>query len=242
MAIPLSALGADDTGEQPVLIHMQAALDIGRDGHVTGVEFVDKLKVPDAIRQRTRDVAGTWAFAPPVKDGRAVTGRTYADVEACLIPGKDGLDFSIAFSGNGPAQFVVPPRKPMSLSMPLEDLQEQGIKQIEGKVVYVVDAGGHAQVETATLNDAALQQRYGSLWKRDQREMLRNYRYLPEMVDGVAIATRMETELMVGERPPTASLEAMRQASADQSDACRAVRGEDHKRVAIDSPFRHVGG
>lgn len=53
--------------DRPVLVSMQAALDVDRDGRVTAVTFVDDAKLPDAIRERGEEVAKSWTFVPPHK-------------------------------------------------------------------------------------------------------------------------------------------------------------------------------
>jgi hypothetical protein len=242
LAVSLAASAGEPAPQAPVLLRMQAALDIDREGRVTQVEFVDKLAVPDVIRQRAQKVASGWQFQPPMKDGKAVSGRTYAGVQACVAPDAEGLDVSYAFGGNGPASFYLKPNKPSSMALPVATLQRKGIKHLQGKVTYVVGVGGRAKLESATLDEPEMQAQFGEMWKRDQREMLRYARYLPEMVDGVAIPTRLEYTSTV---QWAASMDAVRdqiQKTNEQSDACRMLRGEDSERIASDSPFKRTEG
>ncbi len=240
--VPLAVSAGEPAPQGPVLLRMQAALDVDREGRVTQVEFVDKLAVPDVIRQRARKVASGWRFQPPMKDGKAVSGRTYAGVQACVVPVAEDLDVSIAFGGNGPASFHVTPNKPRSMALPIDVLQERGITRLQGKITYVVGVGGRATLESATLDEPALQAQFGEMWKRDQREIIRYSRYLPEMVDGVAIPTRLEFTSILQWTQDMDSVRDDARRADEQSDACRTLRGEDGERIASDSPFKRTEG
>ena len=50
---------AEEPAQQPVLVHMQYALDIDVEGRVTNVEFIDDRKLPDALRRDAADLADT---------------------------------------------------------------------------------------------------------------------------------------------------------------------------------------
>lgn len=85
---------------------------------------------------------------------------------------------------------------------------------------------GKAELESATLDDPKLQAQYGALWRKGQRETLKRSHYQPEMVDGVPIATRMESvsEWMwfaAGSGDAAAEIQKQR----EQTSACRALRG-----------------
>lgn len=84
LAIPLACLWlfttplkAAEVEQQPVLVHLQAGLDVDREGHVSGVTFVDDKKVPDIVRRDAERIARTWRFQPPSSAGKPVSGRTY---------------------------------------------------------------------------------------------------------------------------------------------------------------------
>lgn len=228
--------------DRPVLVSMQAALDVDRDGRVTAVTFVDDAKLPDAIRERGEEVAKSWTFVPPIKAGEAVSGRTFAAMTACVVPSDDGLEFTVAYAGNGPGTSYLPPRRRKAV-MPVGKLVSQGVNGLRGTIVYVVSADGKAQLESATLDEPELQRRYGDLWKRDQREVQKNTRYLPELIDGVPIATRVETA-SVQEWVRTGDGEGLAriQARVESSDACKALRGDNGRQIASDSPFKLIGG
>lgn len=223
---------------------MKAALDIDRDGQVAAVTFVDDSKLPAAIRQRGEQIAKGWKFLPPTKDGKSVGGRTYAGMQVCIMPNDGGIDFTIADTGNGPASFVRTPRKPLSTALPVSKLISQGVSRLRGKIAIRVSVDGKATLESATLDDPGLQQQYGHLWERDQRETLRYSHYLPELVDGVPVATRFETtvEGLWVKREDRKTVLAEMQKHIEQSDACKTLRGDDGRQIASDSPFQRVDG
>jgi hypothetical protein len=243
--LPLaSTVVAEESAARPALVTLQAALDIDTEGRVSAVTFVDDLKLPASIRDGAGQVARRWRFLPPTRDGKAVSGRTYASVEACLVAGAERLDFTFAYAGNGPASTFVPPRKPVAPVLPLATLAARGINEMYGTIVYVVSADGRATLEQATLDDPELQKSYGALWFRDQRNMLKLHRYRPELIDGVPTATRVE-RLSGGQwfRPEDRRrFDEILQARREQSDACHALRGKGDRIVASDSVFRRVEG
>lgn len=234
---------ASEAGK-PLVVHLQAALDVDREGRVAAVTYVDERDVPDAIRQHGEQIAMGWKFVPPMKDGKAVSGRTYAEMQVCLAPRGDSMDVSILYAGNGPASFYEVPRKPVSLAFPIGRLVARGINELRGKIVFVVSVDGKAQLESATLEDAELQKRYGHLWSKDQRAFLKRHRYLPELIDGVPTATRMESTIentwrRAEDRKAVAA--EMRDKQA-QSDACKALTIDPGRQIAIDSAFQRVEG
>lgn len=238
--VPLQSSAAS----KATLIHMQAALDVDRDGRVAAVTYVDDGKVPDAIRQRGEQVAMGWTFLPPVKEGKAVAGRTYVGMQVCIVPQGDSIDFSIAYSDNGPASFFRAPRKPRSGALPIGKLMAQGVSSLRGKIIYLVSVDGKARLESATLDDPELQEQYGHLWRRDQRENLKNFRYRPELIDGVPTATRVETiaELGWSRVEDRKAFVAQMQERDEQSDACKALKNDNGRQIASDSPFQRIGG
>jgi hypothetical protein len=104
-------------------------------------------------------------------------------------------------------------------------------------------ANGAAELESATLDDPKLQAQYGEMWKEEQRQLFKRYRHLPELIDGVPTSTRVET---VAEQfwfaSGTGDAEAEFQKRDEQSDACKALRGDDGRQIASDSPFKRISG
>lgn len=242
LAAPLSS-NAVDALDKPVLVYMTAALDIDRDGRVATVEFIDDKKLPDVIRQKARQTALSLKFQPPVKAGQPVGGRTYATMQACLAPSTDGIDISFAYTGNGPGSVYSPRRKARSVAMPIPKLVGEGINHMKGKIVYVVSPEGKAMLESATLDDPDLQRKYGHLWQIDQREMLKQFRYQPEVIDDAPTATRVETvaeDRWFRHEDRKAALAEMDAHSIEKSDACRALRDDNGRQIASDSPFKRV--
>lgn len=250
LAVPLAclfwvapALQAEDAGQGPVLVHMQAALDIDVEGRVSAVTFVDERKVPEVVRRDAEQVARSWRFMPPTRNGKAVSGRTYAGVQACLAPTPHGIDYTFAFTGNGPASTFRPPRKPpRAPALPIATLMGQGVDHLTGRTVYVVSPEGTATLESAVLDDPELQARYGHLWLRDQREFFKNFRYQPELIDGVPTATRLETATSQRwlKDASRSDIDARVRERDENSDACRKLRGEQDRQIASDSVFKRI--
>lgn len=226
---------------RPVLLSMQAALDVDPDGRVSALTYVDGGNVPDAIRQRGEQVASAWRFVPPEKAGKAVGGRTYVRMTACMVHRNGSLEVSFGYSGNGPAGILRSPRRPVSMPLPVRRLMGQGITGVRGTLVYVVSADGKAQLESATMDDPKLQAQYGHLWRRLQRSYLKALVHRPELIDGLPTATRVETvsEEMWG---PGKALDAKVQALHEQSATCQALTNDGGHQIASDSPFQRAEG
>lgn len=238
----------ENAAGKPVPIHMQAALDIDRDGRVAAFAYVDDEKVPDAIRQRAEQVAKGWTFVPPVKKGNAVAGRTYAGKQVCLAPRDDCIDIFIAYSSNGPATFYHASRNQLRTrgrrepALPIGRSITQGISHLRGKTIHVVSAERKANLESARLDDPELQEQYGDLWDKGQRENFRNFRHRSEMIGGAPTTTRVET---IAERKWSRvadlnAFDAAVQERQEQSDACKALRNDNGRQIASNIPFQRI--
>ena len=249
-AVPLAclllfmpALKAGEVEKRPILVHLKAGLDVDIEGRVSGVTFVDDERVPDAVRRDAERIARTWRFQPPSKAGKPVSGRTYAGIQTCMVPSQSGINYTFAFVGNGPAGTYRPPRKWHAPAMPIATLIGEGVDRLSGKVAYVVAPDGTATMEEAVLDDPKLQARYGHLWLRDQRDFFKSFRYQPELIDGVATSTRIETvsQQIWFKDVRRRDIDAHFQAEDERSDACRNLRGEENRQIASDSVFKRLG-
>lgn len=242
VVVPVQASAADF----PLLIRLQAAVDVDRDGRVTAVTYVDgNEKLPDAIRQRAEEVAMGWKFAPPVKDGKPVAGRTYAGMNVCIAPQGEGMQFSVLHSINGPATFFhEPARRSRSPALHIGSLIDRGIYKMKGKIIFAVSADGKAKLESATLDDPQLQKQYGNAWRKDQRWFVEDRRYLPELIDGVPTATRIESTIEYtwwDDGDAKAVADASREERAE-SAACQALKNSGNRQIASDSAFKRIEG
>ncbi|MBU8976466.1 energy transducer TonB [Lysobacter sp. MMG2] len=232
----------EETGYQPILVQLKAALDIDVQGNVSAVSFIDEAKVPDALRREAERLAQSWRFQPPRKDGKAVSGRTYATLQTCLVPSAAGIDYTFSYAGNGPSGTYRPPRKMHMPAMPIDTLMSEGVSRYGGKITYLVKPDGSVTLEKAVLDDPALQARYGQLWSRDQREYMKGFHYRPELIDGVATATRVEAtvEQRWAEEGELDKLDAEMRADDARTDACRKLRGAQDHQIASDSVFKRI--
>lgn len=242
LLLSVQTLNAADVEQGPILVHLKAGLDVDNEGRVSNVTFVDDERVPDAVRRDAERIARAWRFQPPSKAGKPVGGRTYAGIQACMVSSRDGIDYTFAFVGNGPAGTYRPPRKGHSPVMPIAKLMGEGVDRLGGKVVYVVAPDGTATVEEAVLDDPKLQAHYGHLWLRDQRDYFKGFRYRPELIDGVATSTRIETvsEQVWFKEARRHDLDVHVRAENERSDACRKLRGAENRQIASDSVFKRL--
>lgn len=232
---------AGEMAAEPVLIPMRAALDIDREGQVAGIEFVDAERVPVILAQSAEAEIRRWVFAPPMRDGRAVSGRTYALVRMCLIPSGEQYEYTVSYAGNGPLSRFHPP-KSWSPDVPTPP----GIKRLTGTITYLVSPEGKATLESAVLDDEALREKYGRQWFLFQADWLKQQRFVPEQIDGVPVATRVNyaTWISFGPKPVGNSRRARGSFDAEfRRASCQELveASESQRQIASDSAFQRSG-
>lgn len=232
---------AGEVVAEPVLIPMRAALDIDREGHVAGVEFVDAEGVPVILTQSAETEIRRWAFAPPTRGGQAVSGRTYALVRMCLIPKGEQYEYTVSYAGNGPLSRFHP-SKSWSPDVP----RPPDIKRLTGTITYLVSPEGKATLESAVLDDEALREDYGRKWFLFQADWLKQQRFVPEQIDGVPVATRVNyaTWISFGPKRVDGSRRARGSFDAEfRRESCQDLveASESQRQIASDSAFQRSG-
>ena len=240
MAATVVAAGDGQESQGAALTYATARLEVDATGKVAVAELIGKKPHP-ILAERAEAVARAWRFQPVLRDGKPVGGTTYANMHICVVPDGEGMRVAIDFAGNGPDSEWG--RRKGSSELPIGSMVGAGIFGLSGKVQYRVGADGRAKLESATLSDPKLQSRYGVSWWRELNNLVKESRFKPEMVDGVPVATRVETvyELRWLKSDDKKAAQAMNSEVIAESNACRSLRENGVKaEVALDSPFKRL--
>jgi TonB family protein len=184
MRRPLSAviaawllLAVHTAAAAPASIPIEAWVDVDASGRITAVEWT--REIPDVLQAAAGEGLRELQLRPATRDGSAVSGRTSLKGSLTLV--EDGADYRIAFSALRAGPRVVrlrPPRYPPSAL--------QG-RARGATVVAEFTVGPDGEVSDIRTHAAA-----GRLaFEQRVREFLPEWRFEPEHVDGVAVATRM---------------------------------------------------
>jgi TonB family protein len=162
------------------------ALDIDTQGRVARVTLPDGVPAP--FVSPLQQAASRWSFKAPIRDGAAVTARTYARVKLVLVP-KDAQHYGmqIDFLSNGPSLTLT--RYP---DYPPEMIRDRA----EGTVIMSAVVQPDGRVTDIRLVSAKLSQHEvvrtqhaTRVFADAARESMRSMRAEPEWIDGKPVAT-----------------------------------------------------
>ena len=222
------AVAAPPPAKDPLLIHTESRIDVDAQGRVTAISTTPEL--PADVEKVVHDNLRKLQFAPPMKDGRAVSGVTWAWQDACAAKVDGRYRFAVKFRGNGPGseQELIP-------AYP-QEMERRGV-EAKWTVEYAIAVDGTASiVEIKRLDGGG--GRNDVHFRRSIEQWLGAMRFKPELLDGQPVATRMTM-------PVTYELVAAPRAAKHdaRNDACQIAlqaRDADDRAVAIDSPFKPV--
>jgi hypothetical protein len=224
-ALMLSAGTAHAVDGQVVqTYHLQAGLDVDTAGQVARVELPGEI--PAVLNAPAQEAIKHWRFKPPVREGHAVTARTYAWVDLVLVKRPDGnYGVAVRYVKNGPALALRAPRWPM----------EQG----DGRLTMAATVQPDGSLTDIKLVDSE----FSSPLARKQfalavQEAIRHSRALPELVDGKPVATRMQIPVTFRTRNPSGVAEAEANRPKDPAADARETPDLSGQAVALDSPVQ----
>lgn len=226
-----------DRQDEPIFIRTQAGIQVDAAGRVASVAMDPEL--PAALSQHASTVIQTWTFVPVMQDGRPVGGKTYANVNLCLMPSGEYFTVGVDYAGNGPGDADADPASKVP-PFPSSLLSPDAHVKFDGEVRFRVESDGRVTLLDATLTDPDLQRRHGRGWYRQVRGWLSKRRFKPELIDGQATATVMEMPISFElNRPATpAERQDEQQRRRASSDACQTAAGESGRReMTSDSRF-----
>lgn len=242
ISLPPVGAAAQDAASAPAGLRwfdVEARVEVNTKGDVVSVQ--PRASAGPAIDSLLQSTVSRWRFAPPMRDGVAVSGVTFVRLMACVAPteGQQGLAFS--YRGNGPARLgsSVSPR----ISLYLRDNQS-----VKLTVDYRVLADGRAELDEFRF-DSRVGAAAGGAIRSEVLAWLKQARFEPEQLDGKPVVTRvrMPMEVSRGASGNRAQVEAQtkrddarRQSALAGSPACQAAMKAQPAtggEVAMDSPF-----
>lgn len=162
----------------------QAALEVDAAGQVAKATLLQD--VPEAVAKPARDVMAHWRFKPVMRNGHAVSAKTYAFVELQLVK-RDQAQFGlkVVYDANGPRL------RPTVFPFPSGiGASSTGALLIEA----VVQPDGHLdQVQVVETHFGSQNHLFGQSTTQAVRQWLAD----PEYVDGRPIATRVQIPFTV---------------------------------------------
>lgn len=231
-AVPLGALAGPSDPNPSASFSTEVRIEVGPDGRVTDV--VPDRALSPVLEKAVRSHVSAWRFEAPTREGRQVSGTTYAYLTGCAVPSPEGLSLSFARATNGPGHgtegivgtHVMPMR-------PIEGRFEVNVDyRVEPDGSVVVDA-----VHSEGRKSAAMR-----AFEKDIRKWLSTRRFLPEKVDGEPVVTRMAYPITYTMTRVKRGTPLPRSAASDTAcrTAAEGTAAPSQRPVAIDSPFRLV--
>lgn len=213
-------------------------VNVDAQGRVTACDPDDGSpgRVPTQIAKVIDAAVQQWRFAPARIGGKAVPAHTFVHVKLRATPNaKGGYDLRISYVGNGPRleRHGVIPTYPAD-----------AIRMRESAFVYLdvtVQPDG-------SLTDAKVTSQFESWkvrpsFKKSALEMVKQWRAVPERVNGQPVATHLRVPITYALSPPefTARQVLMLRAQALKEDAANDGPGislPSQQEVALDSPLQ----
>lgn len=215
----------------PVAFPTSVRMVLGADGKPRMLEADARL--PGLLQEYlVRQIEG-WRFEST--DGQPIPGEvaTWVHLGVCLLPNPqdpDALNMAVHFNRLGPKLEVgVFPRYPA-------DAARVG-HPADLRVDYLVQPDGQISVERIEFQNDG--QRYRREFESAVREWLAKLRYVPEQVEGQAIATRMRMPIQFRVGNETRAKRTERTLTRDE---CVAAAGEspDKESVVLEPRIRKV--
>lgn len=226
-------------GRKLISFSTQARVEVDGQGRVAGVT-TDAALAP-VFAQAVKATVEKMRFAPPMKDGRPVSGVTFVWLGACAVPEAASADyrFAVVYQGNGPARHGPYPRYPF-------EMMHAG-QSAKMRLNYHILANGSAEIDAIEMTEGRGQ--YRALLRKTLQDWIAASTFEPEQLDGLPVTTKMSmpVEFKAGPQQNYNSLASARkhaeketQASAAASRSCMtAKQGSDlqEREMALDSPF-----
>ncbi len=228
-AAPADAAGRDASAS----FSTEVRIDVGDDGRVVDVGF-DRPLTP-VLESAVRSHVAAWRFAAPMRDGRAVSGTTYAYLTGCAVASPQGLALSFAPASNGPghgAQGIV--------GTHLLPIREMEPGKFTVNVEYRVQPDGSVLVDE--VRSDGRRSRAMRNFEKSIETWLAGRRFLPEKVGGEAVATRMVLPITyeISRVERGAPLPRSEVVEATCRTAAEGAGSKSERPVAVDSPFKLV--
>lgn len=208
----------------------QVALDIGTDGKVAAIQLPQDI--PAMLAGPAREAIARWRFRPSVRDGHAVTARTFVRLALQFVQQADGnYGLRAVYRSNGPALSF--PKLP---EYPRNELRQRGQGTLVMEAIVHTDGTlGEIHVASHRFNHPN-----PGAFITSAEAVMRRAVAQPELVDGQPVTTRIQVPFVFAlqgiSRSEALSRQARKEAAPEASDGSGPI-GEP---VALDSPVQRV--
>ena len=219
--------------------HATVRTHVDADGEIVEVQSMGERLHP-ALARAAETFVQTLRFAVPTRAGQAVGGQTFINLGGCMV--EHGGDVRVAFRylDNGPWLQTQPSAGGMRRL--LDAWLSVGGTRLEAQVTADVGTdGGVTPVDVSYAVNPRDRRRMDTALQ----QMVRQMRYDPEQVDGMAVATQVKIPVVMtmesdfGTRASRREEAAKAAAAVRDEQACvAAATGDPTRAVAVDSPFR----
>lgn len=208
----------------------QAAVDIGADGNVTAIDL--PAEVPAMLAGPAREAIARWRFKPPVRDGHAVTARTYLRLVLQVVQQADGnYGLRAVYRSNGPKLVLT-----QGPAYPLDELRQRG----QGTIV--MEAIVHPDGTLSDIHAASHRINHPDprAFIASADAVMRCAHAQPELVDGRPVATRIQVPFVYALQSISRSEALSIDAGKKGAPAPAGGSGPVGEVVALDSPVQPV--
>jgi protein TonB len=179
LLLALVSLSAFAQGDLPRTVDVSAALSVSPEGRIEKLEFVERISAE--LETFLRDRVKTWSIKPARRGGSAVGGETTLYLRLSVEPAGDDVLVTVARASTGPRYAQIDPP-----SYPQTALQAR--RQAVVLVTAEVRADGTVgAMDSRMVAGKAMEKTFVGAAERS----IRAWRFVPERVDGVAVATRV---------------------------------------------------
>ena len=223
---------------KPIHFSVQARVALDAQGVPQRVDVDPKL--PPVVRAAIAQRVGQWRFEPARIGNQPRAGATTVFMDACAVPLENGdMRLALDYGWNGPGYadgryFPQAPRYPPNAA--------RGGYEGDFRVVLRVAADGRAAIETIEAREGQL-----SRFEQALHTWVATLRYVPEEIDGAAVATRIAipVNFSMDDSLSAREYEREQREARQRSPECRAAMGEQaddgsQRPVVLDSPFKPI--
>lgn len=210
----------------------QVALDIDTDGKVSGIQLPQD--VPAMLAAPAREAIARWRFKPPVRDGHAVTARTYVRLVLQLVRQADGnYGLRAVYRANGPRLILT-----QLPQYPLNELRQRG----QGTIVMEAIVHPDGTLSDIHMASHRINHPGPGAFVTSAQAVMQHAHAQPELVAGQPVATRIQVPFVYALQSVSRSEALSRQEAKDGAPATAEAPQSVGEPVALDSPVQLIAG
>lgn len=208
----------------------QVALDIDTDGKVSGIQLPQD--VPPMLAAPAREAIARWRFKPPVRDGHAVTARTYVRLILQLVRQMDGnYGLRAVYRANGPRLILT-----QLPQYPRNELRQRG----QGTIVMEAIVRPDGTLSDIHMASHRINHPGPGAFVTSAEAVMQHAHAQPELVAGQPVATRIQVPFVYALQSVSRSEALSIGAAKDGAPATAESPGPVGEAVALDSPVQLI--